>query len=113
MSVRLTANNSLTDATLLVANRAPGGPIAEFLNNDLTKTVMLIDETGINRANVGGWLDWQAQVSDPAGPDIGSNLIRMYTKGGQFWFRLPGGSPQQIPVGAPPGPSLRYAYWMM
>ena len=111
-AVRFTAWSSLTTASLRVANRTTGGPIAEFLNHDLTQTVLLIDESGINHGNIGGYLDWSAQVSDPAGPAIGSGLIRMWTRAGQFWFRLPGGSPQQIPVGAPPGPSLRYAYWI-
>lgn len=111
-SVRFTAWSHPTTATMRVANRTAGGPIAEFLNHDLTQTLLLIDETGINKANVGGWLDYKQQATDPAAPAIGSNDVRMYAKGSQFWFRFPGSAPQQIPIGAPPGPSLRYAFWM-
>lgn len=109
---RFTAWSHPTTATLRVANRTAGGPIAEFLTHNLDQTVLLIDESGIKQANVGGWLDWENLGADPSSPAVGSNDVRMYAKGNQMWFRFPGSAPQQIPIGPPPGPSLRYAFWM-
>lgn len=112
MNVRLTAWSDPDTATLRLANRTAGAPIVEVMNSTLTETVLLIDDSGINEANVSGWLDWENLGADPAAPLVGSNDVRMYAKGNQFWFRFPGSAPQQIPIGPPPGPTMRYAFWM-
>lgn len=116
--VRLTRHSSPDKATLTLANRTPGGPILNILPwnwDDLPPPppIFAIGNTGLTSMVVNGYLDLREQDPAPAAPAAGSDTLRMYMRAGQLWFKIDG-SPeeQQIPIGAPPGPSVRYAFWM-
>jgi hypothetical protein len=110
--VRLTRHSHATNATLTLANRTPGGPILKIVEEDLLTTVMLVTKSGLQISRVGQYVDLTSQGSAPAGPGIGSGLLRMYARLGGVYFKAEDGVEQQIPVGPPPGPSMRWSFWM-
>lgn len=112
--VRLTKWSHPTYPSLQVANRStvPGAPILELLASDLITRVMLVDQSGVRSTKVNGYFDFQFQGAAPAAPGVGTQTIRFYARAGQFYFKVEGSVEQQIPVGAPPGPGVRWSFWM-
>ena len=113
MSVRLTRHSHATEATLRLANRTIGGPVLEILDHNLNEAspVFVLNESGVQTFRVGGYFDWTYQGAAPAAPGTGTGLLRMYARNGQLYFKAEGSGEQQIPIGAPPGPSKRREYW--
>ena len=110
--VRLTRHSSGSDFTLTLANRTPGGPVLNVLDWTLTKSVFQVNEGGMSAAQVSGYLDLLDQHGPPPAPAIDSELLRMYHRNGQLYFKVSGNPvEQQIPIGEPPGPSAHYAFW--
>ena len=84
----------------------------EILGHDGVTRVALFSEDGLSSSRITGYMDWKYQTSSPPPPGTGSQTIRMYARGGQLYFKVEGVSTeQQIPVGTPPGPSMRYSWW--
>lgn len=116
--VRLTAHSHPTKPTLTLANRFPGGPVLNILPwnwflDPSAPPVFAIDGNGVSSMQVSGYLDLREQVPTPGPPPVGSDTLRMYHRNGQLWFKTDGSDIEhQIPIGEPPGPSVRYAFWM-
>lgn len=117
--VRLTRHSSPDKFTLTLSNRTPGGPILNIVPTladgslDLAHPIFQISGQGVHSQTVGGWVDFRHQPGGtPSSPGAGSNILRMYARGGQLFFKAEDSAEQQIPVGQPPGPSMRWAFWM-
>lgn len=115
--VRLTRWAHATKPTLTLANRVPGAPVLSILPWDFqinpdALPVFEISNQGVSSMTVQGYLDLVNQVPAPSAPPSGSGMLRMYHRGGQLFFKLPGTEEeQQIPIGTPPGETFRYAFW--
>jgi hypothetical protein len=119
--VRFTRHRSVDQPTLTLANRQPGGPILNILpinpetgDLDTEHPIFVVLESGIQSQQIGGWIDLSYQpAGTPAPPGAGTDTLRMYAREGGLFFRTED-SPleQQIPVGDPPGPSVRWSFWM-
>jgi hypothetical protein len=118
--VRLTQHSHDEEYTLTLANRTPGGPILNILATNPDGTLNTADpvfqvwNSGVSAQKVGGYLDLRYQEpGTPENPGPGSNTLRMYSRDGQLYFRVEDSTvEQQIPIGDPPGPSVRWAHWM-
>lgn len=118
--VRFTRHSSPTDPTLTLANRTPGGPILNvvkiIVNPDSTITtipVFTINEGGIDQMKVGGFLDLAYQpTGTPDAPGAGTDTLRMYSRGGQLYFKAEDSAEQPIPIGEAAGSGLRWSFWM-
>jgi hypothetical protein len=121
--VYLTKHSHATTPTLTLRNLTPGGPVLDILgwDGDSWEIVTRFTGEGIARTQVGEYIDFKYQpdhlganppFSNPPSPGAGTDTIRMYARGGQLYFKAEESDEQQIPVGDPPGPSLRYSYWM-
>jgi hypothetical protein len=109
--VRFTKWGHLTEPSLQVANRLEG-PILELLGADLVTRVMLVDQSGVRSTKVNGYFDFKFQAAAPDAPGAGTDTIRFYARDGQFWFKSEASGELQIPIGPPPGSSLRWGFWM-
>lgn len=117
--VRLTQHGDPVKPTLTLANRVAGGPVLNILPwnwNLITPTpppIFSIGNDGITSMQVGGHMDLLDQVTPPPAPSPTSDMLRMYHRGGQLFFQVAGiPGEQQIPIGQPPGTTLRYSFWM-
>ncbi len=121
--VRFTRHSSPTEYTLTLANRTIGGPILNILATVLNETtgqpeldtehpLFQIGGSGITSQRIGQYIDFSYLPSAPEGPGAGSDTLRMYSRGGQLFFKAEDSMEQQIPIGDPPGPSMRWAHWM-
>lgn len=119
--VRFTRHSSPTEYTLTLANRTIGGPILNILAtvlNEITGEPELDTEhplfqiggNGITSQKIGAYIDFVDQVDPPANPE--ADILRMYSRDSGLYFKLEDGVEQQIPLGDPPGPSMRWAHWM-
>lgn len=115
--VRFTRHSHPTKPTLTLANRTPGGPVLEILPFDFAINpdalpIFVISNQGVSSMTVNGYLDMVNQTPPPPAPLVGSQMLRMYHRGGALFFKLPGTEEeQQIPIGPSPGTDLRYAFW--
>jgi hypothetical protein len=121
--VRLTRHSSPTEYTLTLANRTIGGPILNILATvldpvtgqtelDTENPLFQIGGSGITSQKIGSHIDFAYQAAPLEGPGAGSEILRMYSRGGQLFFKAEDSGEQQIPIGDPPGPSMRWAHWM-
>lgn len=110
--VKLTKHSDAVEPTLQLANLTTGGPVLEILGHDGVTRVMLISENGMSAMPISGYMDWRYQSVAPAAPGAGTQTIRMYARAGQLYFKVEGSAEQQIPIGTPPGPSARYAWYV-
>jgi len=104
---------------LTLANRQPGGPILNILainpetgDLDTANPIFQVLESGIQSQQIGGWIDLSYQDGIPPAPGVGTNVLRMYSRGPALFFRAEGSGEQIIPITAPPGPTMRWSYWM-
>jgi len=120
--VRFTRHSSPTEYTLTLANRTIGGPILNILATvlgddgqpelDTEHPLFQIGGSGITSQKIGSHIDFVYQAAPLEGPGAGSEILRMYSRGGQLFFKAEDSMEQQIPIGDPPGPSMRWAHWM-
>jgi hypothetical protein len=120
--VRFTRHSSPTEYTLTLANRTIGGPILNILATvlgedgqpelDTEHPLFQIGGSGITSQKIGSHIDFAYQAAPLDGPGAGSEILRMYSRGGQLFFKAEDSIEQQIPIGDPPGPSMRWAHWM-
>lgn len=98
-------------ATLTLRNLQAGAPVLEIFGSTGVDPLFRIADDGLEAAKFSKWIDWVYQSSTVPAPGAGTGLLRMYARGGQLFFKAEGSAEQQIPVGQPPGPSLRYGFW--
>lgn len=116
--VRFTRHSSPSLYTLTLANRTPGGPILNILRTlpngtlDTANPIFSVSGYGVMSQKIGGYLDFAYQDPAPPGPGPATDLLRMYARGGQLFFKAEDSAEQQIPIGEPPGPGLRWAHWL-
>jgi hypothetical protein len=105
--------HSGAEPTLKLRNRQAGAPILEMYAPDGVTLVYQFLTTGLASQTIVGYQDftYYGGSSSPAAPGPGTGKLRMYARGGQLFFKAEGSAEQQIPIGLPPGPSLRYGFW--
>lgn len=105
------------EPTLRLRNLVLGAPVLEIVGanwpGDGSDPILQITEQGVTQQLIGGYLDFTYQDSTVPGPGAGSEMLRLYSRDGQLYFKAEGSSEQQIPSVAPGGPTatLRYGFW--
>lgn len=114
MNVRLTRHSHAVDPTLKLANLNAAGPILELVDGSSVGAprVMMADRTGWRQFAMNGFMDLKYQGVAPSAPGASTGILRMYVRAGQLYFKAEGSGELQIPVGTPPGPMVRHAFWM-
>jgi len=111
--IHLTKHSDIAVPTLTLQNLAGStSPILLIYQEDGTTEVMRVTRAGIVTSKIAGWFDFAYQAAAPSAPGTGTQIIRMYARAGQLYFKVEGGVEQQIPTGLPPGPTMRYGFWM-
>lgn len=98
-------------ATLKLRNGLAGAPILDVVGVNGTDLVLRITDQGLSTSRISTYLDLSYQSAAPSAPLAGTNTLRVYSRNGQLYFKTPASIEQQIPIGLPPGPSLRYGFW--
>jgi hypothetical protein len=106
--VRLTAHSHPSLATLTLRNLTPGGPVLDIIDYQ-GNTVLHLTEQGFQEVNVGGWIDlaYQGSMANPP-----ANTLRLYSRGGSLYYRVPGADEQRLLFGPSEGSNWGWSYWM-